>query len=77
MSVVLWIAEYVLFLLFWTWIIRFGGAELLEGRLAAGCAISIFAPRWSAEGIKAAGWVSIVLGTIWFVVGLFSPSSRF
>jgi len=71
-----WVFLYLIDLVFWIWVVRLGGAERLEGTLASGCLISIFAPRWSAEGIKAAGWLVIVLSTIWFVIGLFSPSLR-
>lgn len=54
-----------------------GGAETLEGTIGSAFLISYFAHRWSAEGIKAAGWLVLIGHTIWFIAGIFSPKLRF
>jgi hypothetical protein len=74
---VIWTAFFFFEVLFWLWIIRWGGAEWLEGTLTSGFIISYFAPTWRAEGIKLFGWLSLIFSTIWFVIGLFEPSLRF
>jgi len=72
-----WVLVYLVELLFWVWIIGWGGAKWLEGTFASGFLISYFAPSWSAEGIKLFAWVSLLACTIWFVVGIFNLSVRF
>ena len=52
MSLVELITFYLLNLAFWLWVARWGGAEWLEGTFLSGFLVSIWAPRWSAEGIK-------------------------
>jgi hypothetical protein len=63
--------------LFWLWVVRRGGAEWLEGTFCSGFLIHIFAPRWSAEGIKLFGWLMLVGNVILFLIGLFVPVARF
>jgi hypothetical protein len=76
MSLGAWILSYLGDLLFCLWILRWGGAERLEGTLASGFLISWLAPRWEAEGIKLFVLLSFVLTTGWFLVGLFVPEAR-
>lgn len=76
MSLLAWIILYLTELLFWLWIIRWGGAERLEGTFTSGFLINCFAPGWSAEGIKLFGWLTLVVSTIWFFAGLFYPGLR-
>ena len=64
MSIAIWVALFVANVLFWLWVIRWGGAEWLEGRAAAGCLISVFAPQWSADGI---GYVQLYCDDDWSV----------
>jgi len=73
----LWIVFYFFELLFWLWIIRWGGAKWLEGTFASGLLISTLAPAWRAEGIKLFAWISLIAMSIWFVAGLANPSLRF
>jgi hypothetical protein len=75
-SLTAWIILYLLELLFWLWIIRWGGAERLEGTFTSGLLISYFAPGWSAEGIKLFAWLTMIAGTVWFIAGLFFPDLR-
>jgi len=77
MSLGLWGLFYVLDVLFWLWVVRWGGAEWLEGTFTSGFLIHLLALRWTAEGIKLFGWGTLILSTIWFVLGLFYPELRF
>ena len=72
-----WIIIFLVQVLFWIWVIRWGGAERLEGTFTSGFLISWLAPRWSAEGIKLFAWLSLIAGTAWFFAGLFYPELRF
>ena len=76
MSLTGFILSYAVSLVFWLWIVRWGGARWLEGTLASGLQVHIFAPRWSADGIKLFGWGAIFISTIAFVLGLFWPDFR-
>ncbi len=77
MSLTMWFVFYAVDVVFLLWVVRRGGAEVLEGTLASACLISYFALEWSAEGIKLFAWCALVASTIWFIVGLFSPGLRF
>jgi len=77
MSLQYWAIGYGLNLAFWLWIVRWGGAERLESTFASGCLISVFAPWWTAEGIKVFGYATIVVSTVYFVLGIFVPDFRF
>ena len=77
MSLTELVVTYLLQLVFWLWIVRWGGAEWLEGTFLSGFLVHIFAPRWSAEGIKLFGCGAILVSTVLFVVGLFSPDFRY
>ena len=76
MGTLVWILVCSLHGLFWTWVVFLGGADRLEGTLASGCLISIFAPRWSAEGIRLFGLLMLVGTAIWFIIGLIDPAAR-
>jgi hypothetical protein len=76
MELLLWVLAYALEMLFCLCIVRWGGAKWLEGTFLSGLLIHFFAPRWSAEGIKLFVWLTMLLSTIWFVVGLFRPDCR-
>jgi hypothetical protein len=76
MSELSWIGIYCVNLIFWIWLIRWGGAERLEGTFASGLLLSTFAPRWSADGIKLFAWVSLIVSTVTFIIGLFRPDFR-
>lgn len=76
MPVSLWTLFYGLSTLFWLWILRWGGAERLEGTFASGFFLCALAPRWNAEEIKLFALLSLVASTILFVIGLFVPAFR-
>lgn len=71
-----WILWAGLSCVFWLWVLRWGGAERLEGTFASGFLISWFAPRWSAEGIKLFALLSLAGTLVAFVAGLFFPDLR-
>ena len=75
MSMIWWIAIHAIEALFLVWVLRWGGAERLEGSWASGF-ISNFAPRWNAEGLRMAALILLVFCAITFVAGLFMPSLR-
>jgi len=72
-----WIPGYCGNLIFWLWIARWGGAELLEGKFSAGLLIHVCAITWSAEGIKLFAYGCIAVSTIYFILGVFIPDFRF
>ncbi|MBA4391471.1 MAG: hypothetical protein C0399_11115 [Syntrophus sp. (in: bacteria)] len=76
MSLIPWIIAYIVDLLFWLWIVKWGGAERLEGTFTSGFLVNVFAPRWSVEGIKFFGYGTIIISTIYFVLGVFIPEFR-
>ena len=77
MSLTELIVAYSINLLFWLWIVRWGGAEWLEGRFLSGLLVHFFATRWSAEGIKLFGYGTILISTILFVTAIFYPDFRY
>jgi hypothetical protein len=76
MTTMAWIVSFILNTLFWLCIARWGGAERLEGTFASGCLVSIFAPSWSADGLRLFAYVMLVAGTVLFITGLFQPEMR-
>jgi hypothetical protein len=77
MSLLLWVAVFAVLSLFWSWILFWGGAEWLEGSFLSGLLLDVWAPRWSADGIKVFVKLTWFLAGVWFVVGLFVPAARF
>ena len=76
MSLAWWVALYLVTSVFWLWVVFLGGAERLEGTVAAGLLVDWLAPHWTADGIRLFVGLSWVLQTVWFVIGLFEPASR-
>lgn len=77
MSLTELIVTYLIILIFWLWVVKWGGAERLEGTFASGFLISIFAPNWSAEGIKLFGYCAIGLSTLLFIAAVIYPDFRY
>jgi hypothetical protein len=71
-----WVLCYAANVVFWLWVILWGGAEWLEGTFASAFLVSWLAPTWSAEGIKLFAWLALLFTLIAFVVGFFVPSLR-
>jgi hypothetical protein len=76
MSTGAWIALYVVQMLWWLWLARWGGARVVQGARAAWL-LHPLAWRWDAEVIEFFAWLSILASTVWFVIGLIDPSHRF
>ena len=71
MSLIELVITYSIDLVFWLWVVRWGGAERLEGTFSSGFLVHLFAPGWSADGIKLFCYVAIFLSTILFITGIF------
>lgn len=76
MSTMAWVVLHIVNILFWLWVAICGGAERLEGTFSSGCLISVFAPGWSADGLRLFAWLALLGGAVWLVVGLIVPSDR-
>jgi len=76
LSLFIWIAAHAAEAVFCLWVLRWGGAERLEGSFASGFLFSSFAPGWSAEGLKMAALILLVFCAVSFVAGLFVPGMR-
>jgi hypothetical protein len=76
MELFAWIIGYLLNLLLCLWMVRWGGAEWLEGTFLSGFLVNIFAPRWNAGGIKLYIWLTLLISSVWFLLGLFWPEIR-
>jgi hypothetical protein len=75
MDLIYWIIGYAISALFWLWLLKWGGAEWLEG-WKAWLAIGWFAGHWSAEQIRLYALILFVLESIGFVAGLLFDSIR-
>jgi hypothetical protein len=67
-----WSLLYVASVLFWVWVIWWGGAEWLEGTFVSGLLIHVFAPDWSVHGIKLFAWASLIGSLVALFVNLFA-----
>jgi hypothetical protein len=76
MSVLVWIALYAVQALWWLWLARWGGAESVQGWPATALLHPV-AWRWTADGIRLFAWLSLLVSTAWFVLGLFEPAARY
>ncbi len=77
MSIAELLIVYLMQLLFWLWIVKWGGAKRLEGTFTSGFIIHIFAPRWTEDGIKLFGLGMIVTSTILFLLAIFIADFRY
>lgn len=70
-----WLIYHGLGMLFWLWLLCWGGAERVTGWRAWGL-IGWFAGHWSAEQLRLYALLLLALQGIWFIGGLFSPAWR-
>ncbi len=77
MTLLVWTFLFAASSLACAWLLRWGGAEWLEGWKAAFFIDWMRAADWSAEQIKL--WVLLTWGlhALWFVLGLAVPLMRF
>lgn len=76
MSYFLWILLFAINCIFCLWVLRWGGAEWMEGGKSSIFINWLYAFNWSAEQIKLYVLLSWVGHLIWFVVGLFVKGLR-
>ena len=77
MSLLSWIAVYIVEMAFWLWIVAWGGAEFLDGTWVLSLAVHWGASDWDPETTKLVGWFFILSTTFWFIIGLIDPNMRF
>ena len=75
-GIIIWTLFWAISSLFWLWVCLWGGADKLEGTFLSGIIVDIFAPRWNTNGLKIFAWLFLILGSGWFVLGLFKPELR-
>ena len=75
MAKLAWAGLYVVLVLFWLWLARWGGARSIQGWRAAWLLHPV-AWRWDAEVIQLFAYLSLAGTTLWFVLGLFDPALR-
>ena len=63
-------------ILFWIWILRWGGAETIEG-WRSWALIGWFAGHWTAEQIRFYAFILLTIELVWLAVGIFVPAARF
>jgi hypothetical protein len=71
-----WIYYYIGDLVFWLWIFKWGGAELIGDTFISGFFTFMISLKWhemSPEGLKLFGWLIITVHTILFIIGLTTP----
>lgn len=72
MSLTAWIIAYSFDLVFWLWVIYWGGADWMQGRLGF-----FRLGLLNAKSIRWLGWIFLIWTTIWFIIGLITPDARF
>lgn len=75
MELGIWVGSYCVSLIFWLWIIKWGGSECLVGWKAWGI-LGWFTGHWNSKQLELYALVLLIFETIWFVVGLVSPDAR-
>ncbi len=75
MGLLEWVIIHSIIVLFWLWVLKWGGAEWLEGWKTL-FIVDWFAAVWSAEQIKLYALCVLIFQLIWFVIGVFSPGLR-
>jgi hypothetical protein len=77
MSLSWWVILFAAFSVFSLWVLRWGGAERLEGWKSMFFIDWAQAFQWDAEQIKLYFLALWVLCAAWFTIGLFLPMARF
>ena len=76
MNIYQWMILYLLNCLLWKWILSWGGAKWLQGWKVL-FVLEWAEQHWTIEQIRFYALMMWILGTIWFVLGLFFPEARF
>lgn len=75
MEVGVWILLYLITVIFWLWVLKWGGSDYLVGWKAWGL-LGWFTGHWDAKQIEFYAFILLVIESIWFIAGLFSPVAR-
>ncbi len=76
MNILEWIALNCFIILFWLWILCWGGARWVEGAKSI-FLIHFFAIKWDSEQIRLYALCILVVNIAWFFAGVFVPDLRF
>lgn len=76
MSILTWILIYLGLSLFYLWVLRWGGAEWMEGWKSIFFIDWFRSVEWSSEQIRLYMLLCWIGSSIWFLIGLFSPVCR-
>lgn len=77
MSILTWILIYLGLSLFYLWVLRWGGAEWMEGWKSIFFIDWFRSVEWSSEQIRLYMLLCWIGSSIWFVIGLCYPECRF
>jgi hypothetical protein len=77
MSLEVWVLLFAATVLFWAWVIFWGGADWLEESVFSILLFGYDTEYASARFIRFYAWLSLLGTGIWFVVGLVNPQARF
>jgi hypothetical protein len=72
-----WVLLFITNCLFCLWVLRWGGAEWMEGWRSIFFVDWAQSIAWTAEQIKLYVLVCWIGHTLWFAIGLFLPEARF
>ncbi|WP_305806807.1 hypothetical protein [Stenotrophomonas sp. YIM B06876] len=72
----LWLLGHALYAAWWSWVLWGGGARWLEGSWLSGFLVSLFAPRWSEDGIRLFALLMLCIGGVSFIAELLYPQWR-
>lgn len=75
MSMIFWIAMYLLSSLFYKWVLSWGGAKIIEGWKSF-FLIGWFALDWNSEQIRLYALIGWLVTTVIFIIGCFNSQFR-
>ena len=70
-----WVGYHLVGVLFWLWILNWGGAKFFEGVKSA-LFLHWFSGDWKAEQIRLYALGMLIAQIIWFAAGLVTPEYR-
>ena len=75
MSLAEWLLIHTASIIFWLWVLIWGGANWLMGWKSL-FFIDWFAIHWNVEQIRLYAFCILFFQIIWFLIGLFNPAYR-
>lgn len=76
MNLLHWFFLFAVNSVFTLWVLRWGGAQWMEGWKSLFFIEWLYSTFWNAEQIKLYFLVIWLLHALWFVLGLFMPEAR-